>query len=532
MTIRPPTSTDSGIEIKPLYGPPDGEVDPRIGQPGEFPFTRGIHAEMYRKRLWTMRQYSGFGDARSTNERFRSLMGAGQTGLSVAFDLPTQLGYDSDEPMAQPEVGRVGVAIDTLDDFVELFDGIPLDVANPSFTINAPSPVIAAMLVALAKRQGADLTKVRATFQNDMIKEFLTRGAYVFPPRPSVKLTGDVIEYCNTVVPSVYPISVSGSHIRDTGATGIQALAIVLSNALAYLDEAAGRGLDIVTLASRFSFLFAARQDPFVEAAQIRAARRLWATLLSERYGITEPAALKFRLFNSSNNQMFTRQDPLNIIIRGTLACLGGVLGGAQAITIIGYDEAYDIPTEDAQRVALRTQQVIAYETVIPATVDPLAGSYYVEALTDECEQGLRDFMATIDERGGVVAAVEDGWIKTLIYDRAYELEKGMANGEIPVVGVNAFAREDTEGDVFEAGDLHHSDDAIARRQIDRLVAVKATRDPAVVSAALRSVRESAERGTNVCWPIEEAVTVGATLGECMGALGEVYGRYVEGGRI
>ncbi len=531
--LMPPTETESGIPVDVVYGPRDGIIDPNIGEPGKFPFTRGIHAEMYRKRLWTMRQYSGFGDARATNERFRSLMSAGQTGLSVAFDLPTQLGYDSDDPVAYPEVGRVGVAVDTLDDFEALFDGISLQEANPSFTINATAPVIAAMLSALARKQGIEPSVIRGTFQNDMMKEFLSRGAFIFPPTESVRLAGDVIEFCASEMPSVYPISVSGSHIRDTGATGVQALAIVLSNALLYLGQAVARGLDVCQIASRFSFLFAARQDPLFEAAQIRAGRRLWARLLNERYGIDDENALKFRLFNSSNNQMFTRQEPYNNIVRGTLACLGGVLGGAQAITIIGFDEAYDIPTEDAQRIALRTQQIIAYETAVPSTVDPLAGSYYVEALTDECESRMRQFIEEIDEHGGVVRAVEDGWLISVLYDRAYELEKGIASGEIPVVGVNAFVREGSgEADAFEVAHLHETDDAIARRQVEALQAHRARRDSGAVSTALADVSAAAREERNVCWPLETAVTAGATVGECVRVLADVFGRYQEGGRL
>jgi methylmalonyl-CoA mutase N-terminal domain/subunit len=533
--MEPITVTESGIEIEPVYGPPEGEGDPKIGSPGSPPFTRGIHAEMYRKRMWTIRQYAGFGDSEASNERYRLLLKQGQGGLSVAFDLPTQLGYDSDNPIARPEIGRVGVAIDTLDDFAGLFEGIPLDVANPSFTINAPAPVIAAMFVALARRQGVDMTKVRGTFQNDIIKEFLTRGAYVFPPAASIKLTGDVIEYCSAEVPSVYPINICGSHIRDTGCTGLDALAVVLANALHYLDEVRKRGLDVSVVASRFSFLFCARQDPFVEAATIRAARRLWAALLGERFGITDEKALKFRLFNATSNQMFTRQEPYNNIVRGTLGCLGIVLGGAQAATVIGYDEAYDIPTADAQRIALRTQQIIAYETSIPATVDPLAGSYYVEALTDESEKRLRGFLEEIDERGGIVAAIESGWIQSRMYDRAYELEKGVENGDVNIVGVNLFADEATGEDdqgLFGTFDLHESDDTVADRQIERLERCRENRDAAAVEAALASVRQAATDGKNVCWPLEEAVTAGATVGECMGAMKDVYGTYQEGGKF
>lgn len=532
--MRVVTTTESGIDVKPVYTRAD--VNPEIDRelPGRPPFTRGIHESMYRERLWTIRQYSGFGDSAASNERYRSLMASGATGLSVAFDLPSQLGYDSDEPIAFPEVGRVGVAIDTMDDLAVLFDGIPLDEVSVSFTINAPAPVLAAMYVALAKRQGADLAKVRATFQNDILKEFLTRGAYVFPPADAVRLVGDVVEYCSKEVPKVYPISVCGSHIRDTGAHGLDALAMVLMNGLTYLEEAAARGLDVAQIASRFSFLFCARQDPFVEAAQIRAARRMWASLLGERFGITQPDALKFRIFSGTSNQMFTRQEPLNNIIRGALGCLGMVLGGQQAITVICYDEAYDIPTEEAQTIALRTQQIIAYETSIPATVDPLAGSYYVEALTDESERRMRAFMATVEGRGGMVKSIEDGYLQGLIYERAYKLENEIANGEVTVVGVNAFARSEQDSDdaLFDVEFLHDADDTIARRQVERLYDVRAHRDDSTVRATLTEVRAAAASHANVCWPLEKAVTAGATMGECMSSMAEVFGRYQEGGRI
>jgi methylmalonyl-CoA mutase, N-terminal domain len=528
------TTTESGIAIKPLYQRSD--VDPQRDEevPGVAPFTRGIHPKMFRERLWTIRQYSGFGDSQASNERYRALMAAGQTGLSVAFDLPSQLGYDSDDPVAMPEVGRVGVAIDTIDDLAGLFEDIPLDKISVSFTINAPAPVLAAMYVALAKRQGADLAKVRATLQNDILKEFLTRGAYVFPPAESVRLAGDVIEYCKKEVPSVYPISVCGSHIRDTGATGIDALSMVLLNGLLYLGEAASRGLDVADVASRFSFLFCARQDPFVEAAQIRAARRLWAALLTERYGITRPDALKFRIFSGTSNQMFTRQEPYNNIIRGTLGCLGIVLGGQQAVTVIGFDEAYDIPTEEAQRIALRTQQIIAYETSVPATVDPLAGSYYVEALTDESERRMREFIERVESRGGMITSIEDGYLQNLMYDRAYDLEKQIANGEVTVVGVNAFKSEspDTDEALFDVESLHDADNSPAERQVARLRAFKQRRDGTAVAAALADVRAAAESHANVCWPLERAVTAGATMGECMGTMAEIFGRYQEGGHF
>jgi methylmalonyl-CoA mutase, N-terminal domain len=532
--MRITTKTESGIEVKGDYGPPAEAVDPKIGVPGEFPFTRGIHKSMYRDRLWTIRQYSGFGDARDSNERYRSLLEAGQTGLSVAFDLPTQMGYDSDDPLAVPEVGRVGVAIDSLDDLERLFDGIPLDVASTSFTINAPAAIIVAMYVAMAKRRGVDLAKLRGTVQNDILKEFLTRGAYVFPPDASLKLAVDVIEYCTEVAPSFYPISICGSHIRDTGAPGVDALATTLADGVAYLKAAAERGLDISTVASRFSFLFCSRQDPFVEAAHYRAARRLWATLLHEQFGITDTNALKWRFFAGTSNQICTRQEPLNNIVRGTLACLGIVLGGGQAINVTGYDEAFDIPTEDAQRIALRTQQIIAYETNIPAAVDPLAGSYYVEALTDEIEERMRDFMQQIEHQGGVIRAIESGWLQQRIYDHAYELEKGVANGDIPIVGVNVFTTPSEGDDAMFAldGDLYEQDDSIAKKQTERLGELRATRDADMFASALETLRAAALVGDNVMPSLEIAVTAGATVGECMGVLKDVYGVYQEGGKF
>jgi methylmalonyl-CoA mutase N-terminal domain/subunit len=528
------TRTESGIEIKDDYGPPADAADPRIGVPGEYPFTRGIHKTMYRDRLWTIRQYSGFGDAAASNERYRSLLAAGQTGLSVAFDLPTQMGYDSDDPMAVPEVGRVGVAIDSLDDLERLFDGIPLDVASTSFTINATAPVLVAMYVAMARRRGVDLTLLRGTVQNDILKEFLTRGAYVFPPDASLKLAVDVIEYCTNVAPSFYPISICGSHIRDTGAPGVDALATTLADGIAYLSAAADRGLDISKVASRFTFLFCSRQDPLVEAAHYRAARRLWATLLHERFSITDPNALKWRLFAGVSNSICTRQEPLNNIVRGTLGCLGIVLGGGQAINVTGYDEAFDIPAEDAQLIALRTQQIIAYETNIPATVDPLAGSYYVEALTDEIEERMRDFMDQIQEQGGVLEAIESGWLQQRIYDSAYELERGVANGDIPIVGVNVFTTHSEGDDALFAleGDLHEQDDSIAEKQAERLSELRASRDAVVCANALDAVRVAALAGDNVIPALEAAVTAGATVGECMGILKGVFGTYQEGGKF
>lgn len=528
------TKTESGIEINGDYGPPADQVDPKIGVPGEYPFTRGIHKTMYRDRLWTIRQYSGFGDAAASNERYRSLLDAGQTGLSVAFDLPTQMGYDSDDPIAVPEVGRVGVAIDSLDDLERLFDGIPLDVASTSFTINAPAPVIVAMYVAMAKRRNVDLELLRGTVQNDILKEFLTRGAYVFPPGPSLKLAIDVIEYCTNIAPSFYPISICGSHIRDTGAPGVDALATTLADGIAYLSAAADRGLDVSKVASRFSFLFCSRQDPLVEAAHYRAARRLWATMLNQTFGITDPNALKWRFFSGTSNSICTRQEPLNNIIRGTLGCLGIVLGGGQAINVTGYDEAFDIPAEDAQRIALRTQQIIAFETNIPATVDPLAGSYYVEALTDEIEERMRDFMQKIEEQGGVLQAIESGWLQQRIYDSAYELEKGVANGDIPIVGVNVFTSQ-SEGDdgLFSlVGDLHEQDDSIAKKQAERLDHLRATRNADALTRALEGIRVAAVAGDNVIPSLEVAVTDGATVGECMGVLKGVYGIYQEGSKF
>ena len=526
--------TESGIEIKPLYGPPPGETDPRLGFPGQFPYTRGIHEEMYRQRLWTMRQYSGFGDASASNERFRSLMDAGQTGISVAFDLPTQMGYDSDHPMARPEVGRVGVAIDTVDDLIALFDGIPLDVANPSFTINAPAPVFVAMYLIMAKRKGADMSKLRATFQNDILKEFLTRGTYIFPPAPSVKLVGDVIEHCHQTSPSIYPISICGSHLRDTGASGIEALAITLANGFAYLDEMVSRGHDAGSIASRFSFLFCSRQDPLVEAAQFRAVRRLWATILKERYGVTDERALEFRFFAGVSNQTFTRQEPLNNIVRGTLDCLGIVLGGGQAITVICYDEAYDIPTKEAQRVALRTQQIIAHETHLAATVDPLAGSYYVEAMTDETEERIVGLLDEIAEQGGIITAIESGWLQQRMYDNAYALEKQIASGEFPVVGVNLFASDDAgvEGLFPLDEDLHSVDEDVSERRAEYVAAYRETQDKAAVQRSLDDVRRAAEAEDNVVPPLEASLEVGATLGQCVSALKDVYGVYLEGGKF
>lgn len=530
--MEPKHVTESGIIIHPDYEPDD--VDPRIGRPGSPPFTRGIHENMYRGKVWTMRQYAGFGDPASTNERFRALMAAGQRGLSVAFDLPTQLGYDSDDPIARPEVGRVGVAVDTLADFEALFDGIELDAATPSFTINAPAVVIAAMYVAMARGRGLDLARLRATYQNDILKEYLSRGTYIFPPAASMRLTTDLIEYCAKEAPSIYPISISGAHTRDAGANGVEAMAIMLAAGFAYLQGAIDRGLNPVRVASRFSFLFNTRQDPLVEAAQLRAARRMWATILQERWGITDPGALKFRFYAGTSNQMFTRREPLNNVVRATLGTLGMVLGGAQAIHVLSYDEAFDIPSPESARIALRTQQILAYETHLTSTVDPLAGSYYVEAMTDAIEEQAREFIDTLDEKGGVAAAVESGWLQSRVSQGAYDFELAIANGDQPQVGVNVF--EDpavkAEEQFADERQLHQVDPAVVERRVDALERHRADRDSDDVAAALADVRRAASSDENVVWPIEQAVTHGATLGECVGVLRETFGEFHEGGRI
>ena len=517
--------TDSGIPLKVAYTAldPAPGLEARSGLPGEPPFTRGIHPTMYRGRLWTMRLYAGFATADDTNERFRYLLSQGQSGLSVALDLPTQLGLDSDHPLAQGEIGRVGVAIDTLDDMAAIFDSIPLSEISTSFTINATAPILLAMYLLVAEAQGVPPRKLRGTVQNDILKEYVSRNTYIYPPEPSVRLSTDLIEFCARELPDFNPISVCGYHMRQAGADAVQEIAFTLADALVYVDQVLGRGIPIDEFAPRISFNMSTMSNLFEEVAKHRAARRLWATLVEGRYQPKDPRSRMFRFFSGGDGTSLTATEPLNNIVRVTLHQLGIILGGAQAVHTVAYDEALGIPTQEAALVGLRTQQIIAHESGVADVVDPLGGSYYVEWLTDELERRARELLAAIDEQGGMVEAISSGWVNSQIDERAYALERETASGARVIVGVNSFAddRGASRVPVFTSA---ASADESARRQLARLAAVKAARDSAAVSGALDGVLAAAQSGDNVMPSIIDAVRVRATVGEVSAALGQSFG--------
>ncbi len=518
--------TSSGVEVKRLYTPLDFHEEDyleKLGFPGEYPFTRGVYTTMYRGRLWTMRQYAGFGTAEETNRRFKYLLSQGQTGLSVAFDLPTQLGYDSDHPLAAGEVGRVGVVVDSLRDMEVLFDGIPLDKVSTSMTINAPTPVILAMYVALAERRGVKPSELRGTVQNDILKEYIARGMYIFPPKPSMKLTVDVIEYCAENMPLWNPISISGYHIREAGADAVQEVAFTLANGIAYVEAVLERGLDLDRFAGRLSFFFSVHNNFFEEVAKFRAARRLWAKIMRERFGAKTERAMMLRFHVQTAGSTLTAQQPLNNIVRVAIQALAAVLGGAQSIHTNSYDEALALPSEEAVKVALRTQQIIAYETGVPDTIDPLGGSYYVEALTDRIEEEAEKYIEKIDEMGGMVAAIEKGYIQREISRKAYSFQKDVEMGEVVIVGVNMF-REEGEVKV----PVHRVDPSVEEKAVKNLEKLRRERDNRRVRDALERLRRKAGEGEENLMPaIIEAVKAYATVGEVCSVLREVYGECV-----
>ena len=524
-TAQNPT-TASGIPVARLYTADDlgdpAALDERIGAPGEPPFTRGPYAEMYRKRLWTMRQFAGYGSAADTNQRFRYLLEQGQTALSVAFDLPTQLGLDSTAPAAKAEVGRVGVAIDTADDMVELFDGLPLDDLSVNFTINATAPIILAFYLVAAERQGADRSRLAGTLQNDILKEFLARKTFIYPPEPSMRLVGDIVEYCTGEVPRFNPISITGYHAREAGCDAVQELAFTMSDAIAYAELLVDRGLSFDSFAPRFSFHFATTLELFEEVAKLRAARRLWAGIARNRFGGTNPEAMRLRFFSGCSGATLTAQQPLNNVVRSTVQCMGAVLGGAQSIHVMGYDEAMAIPSAEAVTLALRTQQIIAHETGVTDTVDPLAGSYFVESLTDELEARATELLGAIDALGGAVAAIESGAPQRWIAESAYRSEMAVADLTSVKVGLNAHVEEEdaTELRLFELDELSRD------RQLARLDRHLAARDD--VSDALASLSRAAASGQNVMEPLIEAARRGATLGELSDVFQDAFGTYRE----
>jgi methylmalonyl-CoA mutase N-terminal domain/subunit len=522
-----PVVLESGIEAKPVYGPEDVEASggsDRVGKPGGYPFTRGIHPLMYRKRPWTMRQYSGFGTAADTNERFKYLISQGNTGLNVAFDLPTQIGLDSDDPMAESEVGRVGMAVDTLADFEEAFDGIDLDEITVSLTINGAAITIMSMYFALAEKRGYDLKNLRGTAQNDILKEYVGRGTWIFPVEPSVKLIGDTIVFCAENLPKYSPISVCGYHIRESGADPVQEIAYGFAIACAYIDHVLERGLDIDEFAPRFSFNFDIHGNFFEQIAKFRAARRLWAEIVQGRYGAKDPRSMLLRMIAGGGGGGLTIEQPENNIVRGAYYALISALSGTQTMALCSYDEAYTIPTEKAARISLRTMQILQEEMGLCDTVDPLAGSYYVETLTNEIEKRIVEKMTEVDAMGGVVKAIAEGVVQAEVSKNAYHREKGIQEGSIRKVGVNCHRVEEDERDVA----LHPYKPQETARQIARLEEIRSKRDDPSVRRALEEVKRAASAGDNLVPPIIDAVKSMATVGEVTATLKEVYGSYEE----
>jgi len=516
-------ATSSDIEIDPLYVPDqiDDAYMEKIGFPGQYPYTRGVQPNMYRGRLWTMRQYAGFGSAEETNKRFRYLLEQGQTGLSVAFDLPTQIGYDSDHPMAAGEVGKVGVAIDSLEDMETLLAGIPLDKVSTSMTINAPASVLLAMYIAVAEKQGVPSEKLSGTIQNDILKEYIARGTYIFPPKPSMRLITDIFGYCAKHVPKWNTISISGYHIREAGSTAVQEVAFTLADGIAYVEAALQAGLDIDQFAPQLSFFFNGHNHFFEEIAKFRAARRMWARLMRERYGAKNPKSWQFRVHTQTGGSTLTAQQPDNNIVRVTIQALAAVLGGTQSLHTNSRDEALALPTEESARIALRTQQIIAFESGVTDTVDPLAGSYYVEYLTDQIESRALEYLEKIEQMGGAVAAVEAGYMQREIQKQAYETQRKIESGEEKVVGMNCFQLEHEP-----QPELLRVDPALGRKQKERLDALRARRDNLAVEQTLNQLKAGAEGTENLVPLILECVRSYATIGEICGVLREVFGEY------
>jgi methylmalonyl-CoA mutase, N-terminal domain len=518
--------TESGIEVKPVYRPEDlGEsfdYAQRLGDPGEYPYTRGVYPSMYRGRPWTMRQYAGFGTAKETNARFKYLTANGQTGLSVAFDLPTQMGRDSDHELALGEVGKVGVAIDSLLDMRDLFDGIPLREVSTSMTINATASILLLLYSLVAEEQGAKPEDVTGTTQNDILKEYLARGTYIYPPKPSMRITTDTFAYCATELPRWNTISISGYHIREAGSTAVQELAFTLSNAIAYVEAALDAGLEVDEFAPRLSFFFNAHNDLFQEVAKYRAARRMWATIVKERFGATDERSLKLRFHTQTAGSSLTAQQAENNIVRTTVQALSAVMGGTQSLHTNAFDEALALPSERSARVALRTQQILAHEGGLTGTADPLAGSYYVEALTDAVEEEAWEYIRRIDGLGGSVHAIEERYMQREIEESAFRYQREVERGERTIVGVNRYAGEADDPDM----DLHTVDESIRDRQLERLAELKATRDNAAVERALADLRAAAEGADSLLYPMKEALANLATVGEISDVLREVFGEY------
>jgi methylmalonyl-CoA mutase, N-terminal domain len=515
-------TTDSGIEIEPIYDPDRGEVSvDRIGEPGSFPFTRGVYPDMYRGRLWTMRQYAGMGSADETNRRFRYLLDHGQTGLSVAFDLPTQMGLDSDHPRAEGEVGKTGVAIDSIEDMERLLAGIPLDQVSTSMTINATAPILLLLYELVAEEQGLDPATLSGTVQNDLLKEYAARGTYIYPPQPSMRLITDLFAYAGERIPRWNTISISGYHMREAGATAAQEIAFTLANGIAYVQAAVDAGLAVDDVAPRLSFFFACHMHFFEEIAKFRAARRMWAAIMRDRFGATDPRSMTLRFHTQTGGATLTAQQPENNIVRTALEAMAAVLGGTQSLHTNSFDEALALPTEQAVKIALRTQQVLGFETGVAETADPLGGSYYVEALTDELERIATEILETIDAMGGAVSALEAGYYQDEIHEAAFRIQRGIETGERIVVGVNRFVDADAR-----AVELQRISAEETAQQMERLRELRASRDQPAVDAALLAVEETARGTGNLLPPMREALRLRATLGEVSDALRRVFGEY------
>ena len=519
------------FEAQRLYTPLDIEdfdYGEKLGFPGQYPFTRGVQPTMYRGRLWTMRAYAGFATAEETNARYKYLLEAGQTGLSVAMDLPTQIGLDSDHELSHGEVGKVGVAIDSLADMEALFDGIPLDKVSTSMTINGPAAVLLAMYVAVAEKQGVKPEALKGTIQNDILKEYIARGTYIFPPRPSMRLITDTFEYCSKNIPKWNTISVGAYHIREAGASEVQEIAFAFANAMAYIDAAIKAGQKVDDFAPGISWIFTAGLDFFGEVAKFRAARRLWARIMKERYGASVPKAQMLRVHVHTAGSVLTAQQPLNNVVRITWQALSAVLGGIQSMACCAYDEAIALPTEESATLALRTQQLLAYESGVTDTIDPLAGSYYIETLTDKIEKEAYDYIDKIDRMGGAVAAIEQGYMQQEMAAHAYEYQHEVELGKRTVIGVNKFndSKKLAEQDVLTA------DLSVGERQIARLEKMKAARDNDAVKAALEKLREAAKGTGNLMPYLIDAVKTYATLGEICGVLREEFGEYKQSGSM
>ena len=521
------TVLDSGIRIKKLYTPQDIahlSYEKDIGDPGQFPYVRGIYPDMYWKKPWTRRLYAGFGNATETNRRFKFLLENGQTGLSVALDLPTQIGLDSDDPLAAADAGRVGVAIDTLKDMEEIFEGIDLGKVSTSFTINATAAILLAMYVAVGEKQGVASKNLRGTVQNDILKEYVARGQYIFPPKPSTRIVGDIIEYCIHNIPRFNSISVAGSHMHENGATSVQQVAYTFCDALAYIDEVVRRGYHIDQFAQNISFLFCSRQNMFEDICTYRAARKRWAHLLKDRLQAKDPKSYTLKFAAGGGGLWMTKRQPLNNIARGMIVALASALGGAQSVLLAAYDEPFAIPTEESARISLNVQNILVHEVGITDTIDPLAGSYFVESLTDEIDRKIVETMGWVEKNGGIVSLIEKGDIQRQLAMQAMAEEMRVQKGESVLVGVNRFVAEEEKGE--EDMVFHEPDPMTRQRQVERLAKVKKERDLRKVESALADLKKAAVEGTNLMPPLIQAVKTYATLGEMVKVFKEVWGAY------